>query len=177
MTTNGAPNDLLSKYCTIIRCFWDYAQEYLEHCYKPFCQLKVTALAIFSMFRWLVRYKGWVWSHGLLKATRDVPCSRPLMIATKKSIKRTRRLIVQSGNFNPLTIIVFIPFLNYVIYPLLRRFHIRFGRIRRMTFGFTLVAIVSCVSTFSSKGTGLMVLRTGWLVPVCYALHKAEALY
>ena len=45
------------------------------------------------------------------------------------------------GNFNPLTIIVFIPFLSYVIYPTLRRFKITFGRISRITFGFLLAAI------------------------------------
>ncbi|KAG0650098.1 Peptide transporter PTR2 [Hyphodiscus hymeniophilus] len=45
------------------------------------------------------------------------------------------------GNFNPLTIIVTIPTLSYVIYPLLRRYKIRFGRISRITFGFTLAWI------------------------------------
>lgn len=41
------------------------------------------------------------------------------------------------SNFNPLTIIVFIPFLSYVVYPYLRKHNIKFGCISRMTFGFT----------------------------------------
>ena len=45
------------------------------------------------------------------------------------------------GKFNPLTIIVVIPFLSYVIYPLLRRYKIRFGRVSRITLGFTLATI------------------------------------
>jgi len=48
------------------------------------------------------------------------------------------------NNFNPLTIIVFIPILSHVIYPLLRRYNIKFGRISRITFGFVL-AIISGV--------------------------------
>jgi dipeptide/tripeptide permease len=42
------------------------------------------------------------------------------------------------NNFNPVTIIVAIPFLSYVFYPLLRKYNIHFGRISRITFGFTL---------------------------------------
>lgn len=45
------------------------------------------------------------------------------------------------GNFNPLTIIVAIPILNYIIYPFLRKKKIPFGRVTRITFGFTLAAI------------------------------------
>ena len=45
------------------------------------------------------------------------------------------------SNFNPLTIIVAIPFLSYVVYPLLHRYNIKFGRISRITFGFTLAWI------------------------------------
>jgi len=45
------------------------------------------------------------------------------------------------NNFNPLTIIIAIPTLSYVIYPLLRRYRIPFGRISRITFGFTLAWI------------------------------------
>jgi dipeptide/tripeptide permease len=45
------------------------------------------------------------------------------------------------NNFNPLTIIVAIPTLSYVIYPLLRRYKIPFGRVTRITFGFTLAWI------------------------------------
>ncbi|KAK6387892.1 hypothetical protein LTR65_008347 [Meristemomyces frigidus] len=45
------------------------------------------------------------------------------------------------NNFNPLTIIVFIPILSYVVYPLLSKYKIRFGRITRITFGFSLAVI------------------------------------
>ena len=45
------------------------------------------------------------------------------------------------NNFNPLTIIVAIPLLSHVIYPLLRKKNIKFGRITRITFGFTLAWI------------------------------------
>jgi len=51
------------------------------------------------------------------------------------------------NNFNPLTIIVFIPILNFVIYPLLRRWNVRFGRIGRITFGFALVAVNGLIGT------------------------------
>lgn len=45
------------------------------------------------------------------------------------------------SNFNPLTIIFMIPFLSYFVYPLLRKWKIPFGRITRITFGFTLAWI------------------------------------
>ncbi|KAK5991705.1 MFS-type transporter ucsM [Cladobotryum mycophilum] len=45
------------------------------------------------------------------------------------------------GNFNPLVIIVVSPILSYGLFPLLARYGIKFGPIRRMTFGFTLAAI------------------------------------
>lgn len=45
------------------------------------------------------------------------------------------------SNFNPLTIIVFVPFLSHIVYPTLRRLNIKFGRISRITFGFTLAAL------------------------------------
>lgn len=41
-------------------------------------------------------------------------------------------------NVNPLTIIVFTLFLSYVLYPSLNKFKIQFGRINRITLGFTL---------------------------------------
>lgn len=49
------------------------------------------------------------------------------------------------SNFNPLTIIVFVPFLSYVVYPGLRKANIKFGRISRITFGFALAAISGAV--------------------------------
>ncbi|KAI3393371.1 hypothetical protein diail_4409 [Diaporthe ilicicola] len=45
------------------------------------------------------------------------------------------------GHFNPLVIVVFSPFMAHVVYPLLERKKIRFGRISRMTFGFVLATI------------------------------------
>jgi len=44
------------------------------------------------------------------------------------------------GNFNPLTIIVAIPIISYGLYPLLRRYNIKFGPIKRITLGFILAA-------------------------------------
>jgi len=46
-------------------------------------------------------------------------------------------------NLNPLSILVFIPILNHVIYPFLRRRKIHFGPISRITFGFMLSAVGS----------------------------------
>lgn len=45
------------------------------------------------------------------------------------------------GNINPLTIIIFSPLLSYVVYPAMRRIKIKFGRIDRCVFGFTLAWI------------------------------------
>ncbi|RFU26404.1 hypothetical protein B7463_g9925, partial [Scytalidium lignicola] len=45
------------------------------------------------------------------------------------------------SNFNPLAIICLIPIVNHIVYPLLRRFHIKFGPIRRMAFGFLIAAV------------------------------------
>lgn len=44
-------------------------------------------------------------------------------------------------NLNPLAIIILIPIMNHGIYPLLRKMGIRFGPIKRMTFGFLLAAV------------------------------------
>lgn len=44
------------------------------------------------------------------------------------------------NNFNPLTIIVLIPILDYVIYPFLRKRRIEFRPVWRITFGFALSA-------------------------------------
>ncbi|ODV94660.1 hypothetical protein PACTADRAFT_50520 [Pachysolen tannophilus NRRL Y-2460] len=44
------------------------------------------------------------------------------------------------NNFNPLTIIVLIPILDYCIYPLFRRYGIVFKPVYRITFGFILAA-------------------------------------
>lgn len=45
------------------------------------------------------------------------------------------------SNFNPLVIMVAIPLLSYVVYPTLNRYGIKFGRIDRITFGFSIAAI------------------------------------
>ncbi|KAJ5054236.1 uncharacterized protein L3040_000516 [Drepanopeziza brunnea f. sp. 'multigermtubi'] len=45
------------------------------------------------------------------------------------------------GNFNSLSIIIFIPILNYGIYPLLRRSHIHFGPVARITLGLFLSSV------------------------------------
>jgi dipeptide/tripeptide permease len=46
-------------------------------------------------------------------------------------------------NLNSVVIVVAIPIMNYVVYPLLRRFKIRWGPISRITFGFMLATIGS----------------------------------
>ncbi|KUL82647.1 hypothetical protein ZTR_09080 [Talaromyces verruculosus] len=47
------------------------------------------------------------------------------------------------NNFNPLTIIVFVPFLSYVFYPTLHRFGIKLGPVDRLNIGFFLAALSS----------------------------------
>jgi len=44
-------------------------------------------------------------------------------------------------NMNSLSIIVMAPVLNYGLYPLLRKYHINFGPVRRITFGLFLSAV------------------------------------
>ncbi|KAI9762450.1 MAG: peptide transporter ptr2 [Chaenotheca gracillima] len=44
------------------------------------------------------------------------------------------------GNLNPISLIIFIPLVEKLIYPALRRFHIPFKPITRITLGFILVA-------------------------------------
>ncbi|KAJ5151106.1 uncharacterized protein N7482_010358 [Penicillium canariense] len=51
------------------------------------------------------------------------------------------------NNFNPLTIIVVIPFMTYVVYPALQRYNIRFGPISRITFGFFLATVAGIAGT------------------------------
>lgn len=45
------------------------------------------------------------------------------------------------NNINPLTIIIAIPILSYGFYPLLHHYKVHFGRVSRITFGFTLAWI------------------------------------
>ncbi|KAH6604252.1 hypothetical protein Trco_007698 [Trichoderma cornu-damae] len=49
------------------------------------------------------------------------------------------------GNFNPLVIIAVAPILSYGLYPLLARYNIKFGPVRRMTFGFMMAAISGAI--------------------------------
>jgi dipeptide/tripeptide permease len=86
------------------------------------------------------------------------------------------------GNFNALVIIVFVPLLTGVIYPVLTRFNLMPGRITRITFGFTLAWISSVFGAvtqwyiyktspcgyFASKcsiGTGVSPLSIWWQLP------------
>lgn len=63
------------------------------------------------------------------------------------------------SNFNPLTIIITIPLLSYVIYPLLRRWNIKFGRISRIAFGFTL-AVSNSPEMFHAGFSYTMIKQT-----------------
>jgi len=86
------------------------------------------------------------------------------------------------SNFNPLTIIVTIPILSYGIYPLLRRYNIKFGRINRITLGFILATISGVIGAIiqwrvyktspcgfyassCSIGTGVSPINIWWQVP------------
>jgi dipeptide/tripeptide permease len=53
------------------------------------------------------------------------------------------------GNFNALTIILFVPFLTGIVYPALERFNMMPGRITRITFGFTLAWISSVIGAIT----------------------------
>ncbi|KAJ4244803.1 peptide transporter ptr2 [Fusarium torreyae] len=48
-------------------------------------------------------------------------------------------------NFNPLTLMVFAPIMSFGLYPLLNRYHIKFGPITRMTVGYISAVIGSIV--------------------------------
>ncbi|CAD6574889.1 MAG: hypothetical protein ASARMPRED_006965 [Alectoria sarmentosa] len=86
------------------------------------------------------------------------------------------------SNFNPLTIIIVIPILSYGVYPMLRKYKIKFGRISRITFGFILAAIsgmfgaivqwrvyeTSPCGYYASSctiGTGVSPLNIWWQIP------------
>ena len=86
------------------------------------------------------------------------------------------------SNFNPLTIIVVIPILSYVIYPMLRKYKINFGRISRITFGFILATISGVIGAIvqwrvyetspcgyyassCSIGTGVSPISIWWQIP------------
>lgn len=86
------------------------------------------------------------------------------------------------SNFNALTIIVVIPILSYVIYPTLRKYRIKFGRISRITFGFILATISGVIGAIvqwrvyetspcgyyassCSIGTGVSPISIWWQIP------------
>ncbi|KAM0794956.1 POT family-domain-containing protein [Usnea florida] len=86
------------------------------------------------------------------------------------------------SNFNPLTIIIVIPLLSYGVYPMLRKYNIKFGRISRITFGFILATISGVIGAIvqwrvyetspcgyyassCSIGTGVSPLSIWWQVP------------
>ena len=86
------------------------------------------------------------------------------------------------SNFNPLTIIVCIPILSYGLYPMLRKYNIKFGRISRITFGFILATISGVIGAIvqwrvyetspcgyyassCSIGTGVSPLSIWWQIP------------
>jgi dipeptide/tripeptide permease len=86
------------------------------------------------------------------------------------------------NNFNPLTIIVAIPIISYGLYPLLRRYKIHFGPIKRITFGFLLAAASTVVgaitqyyvyrtspcgyyATGCTIGTGVSPISIWWQIP------------
>lgn len=51
-------------------------------------------------------------------------------------------------NLNPISIIIFIPFMDFVVYPALRKAHINFTPIKRIFFGFILASlamVASCI--------------------------------
>lgn len=69
-------------------------------------------------------------------------------------------------NFNSLTIVIFTPIMAYGVYPLLAKKNIRFGRIKRMAFGF----IIAAISGICGGLAQLYVYRTspcGYLASTC----------
>jgi dipeptide/tripeptide permease len=86
------------------------------------------------------------------------------------------------GNFNPLVIIIAVPLLSHVIYPFLNKRNIKFGRISRIAFGFTLAWISGLIgalvqwriyqsspcgyfATGCTKGTGVSPLSIWIQIP------------
>ncbi|ODV81222.1 PTR2-domain-containing protein [Suhomyces tanzawaensis NRRL Y-17324] len=63
------------------------------------------------------------------------------------------------GNFNPLTIIILIPILDYIIYPTLRRYKIDFKPSYRIAFGFLLAA--------ASQAAGAIIQRRIYNTSAC----------
>lgn len=70
-------------------------------------------------------------------------------------------------NFDPIAIIVFIPILDFVVYPLLRKFHIRFKPISRITFGFWVMALAMTY--------GAILQHFIYMAPPCYGHPLCDA--
>ena len=86
------------------------------------------------------------------------------------------------SSFNPLTTIVTIPILSYRVYPLLRKYKIKYGRISRITFGFILATVSGVIGAIvqwrvyetspcgyhassCSIGSGVSPLNIWWQIP------------
>jgi len=102
------------------------------------------------------------------------------------------------GNFNSLSIILFAPILNYGLYPLLRRYHIHFGPVARITFGLFLSSVGgvgytvlnyyayklgpcgdygSSATCVDADGVSLVAPITIWWMAIPYALGGISELF
>lgn len=95
------------------------------------------------------------------------------------------------NNFNPLTIIILIPILDYLIYPTLRKYKIDFKPVYRITFGFVLAAFSQVAGAIiqykiytshpcgyhatdcSNEGTGQVSPMSAWQDVSLYILSAA----
>ncbi|KAL4780646.1 POT family-domain-containing protein [Aspergillus varians] len=102
------------------------------------------------------------------------------------------------SNFNPLSIIVFAPILNYGLYPLLRRFHVHYGPVARMATGLFLSSLAgagysilnyyayklgpcgkygSSDSCVDENGISLVAPITIWWIAIPYAVGGISELF
>ncbi|KAI9370120.1 POT family-domain-containing protein [Aspergillus egyptiacus] len=102
------------------------------------------------------------------------------------------------SNFNPLSIIVFAPILNYGLYPLLRRWHIHYGPVARMTTGLALSSLAgvgytvlnhyayklgpcgkygSSDTCVDENGVSLVAPITIWWIAIPYAIGGISELF
>ncbi|KIW15825.1 hypothetical protein PV08_05875 [Exophiala spinifera] len=84
------------------------------------------------------------------------------------------------GNFNPLTIIVTVPFMGYILYPTLERWNVKPGRITRIVCGFVCAMISSVAGAIiqwrvyktspcgfqASTCDGVSPISVWWQVPI-----------